>query len=78
MRNRRARRHCAPLFRTRFGIGGCVLEPPDAQQQNWRIRFRNPAPCDLTEARLREHLNLVQSTADELEKTQHPGAEDRL
>ncbi|MBL9076770.1 MAG: ankyrin repeat domain-containing protein [Planctomycetes bacterium] len=66
------------LFQQRFGLGGLVLEAATEQQPNWRIRFRYVAPTTLTPADLAEYLDIVQSTADQLERTANPGAEDRL
>ncbi len=66
------------VFLHRYAIGGLVLEAPSAAQEHWRIRFRIEAPADVTAPRLATYLQLVQSTADALEREISPAAEDRL
>jgi ankyrin repeat protein len=65
-------------FQKRYSIGGLVLEAPSEGQPNWRIRFRIDVPTDVTPERLAKYLLLVQGTADQIEKTLSPDAEDRL
>lgn len=65
-------------FLQRFGVGGLVLERPGATQKRWRVRLRVAVPCDVTPERLAAVLEIVQSTADDLESQFHPGEEDRL
>lgn len=66
------------FFKRSFGLGGLVLESPTEGQTVWRVRFRVAVPCDTSSARLREILDLVQGTADQLEQEFAPDAEDRL
>lgn len=65
-------------FQKRFALGGLVLEQPSDDQKFWRIRFRCEAPADVTPERLSTYLQVVQSTADQLERELNPNAEDRL
>ncbi len=65
-------------FLERFAVGGLVLEAPGPAQERWRVRFRVALPCDARPQRLVEYLQIVQSTADELERKFQPGEEDRL
>jgi hypothetical protein len=48
------------------------------EQPRWRIRFRHVATTALTAQDLAAYLDLVQSTADQIEKALAPDAEDRL
>lgn len=66
------------VFAKTYGIGGLVLEAPSEGQPNWRIRFRLEAPVDSTPERLRAYLDIVQATADSIERDIDPAAEDRL
>ena len=64
------------VFQKRYSIGGLVLEAPNTNQSNWRIRFRIDAPADIATDRLKTFTNLVAGTADALEKEFF--AEDKL
>ncbi|MBK7875200.1 MAG: ankyrin repeat domain-containing protein [Planctomycetes bacterium] len=65
-------------FQRRFALGGLVLEAPTEGQENWRIRYRILIASDAPPERWSHYLQLVQGTADALEKEFNPGAEDRL
>jgi hypothetical protein len=66
------------IFQKRYNIGGLTLEAPSDSQKNWRIRFRIDVLANLNPAALRNRIELVQSTADALEKEINPGKEDKL
>lgn len=66
------------VMQKRFALGQLLLETPSAEQPRWRLRFRVVAPVDATPARLAQYLQIVQSTADSLERELAPNAKDRL
>ena len=66
------------VFQKRFAIGGLVLEAPSETQTNWRIRFRVTLTTSALPETLKEYLNLVAGTADNLEKELNPTQEDKL
>lgn len=66
------------VFQRRFTIGGLVLEAPNENQKNWRIRFRATLATHALPETLKEYLNLVAGTADNLEKELSPTQEDKL
>ncbi|WP_395094494.1 hypothetical protein [Armatimonas sp.] len=64
------------VFQKHLGIGGFGLEAPEGAQKNWRIFFRIDAPAEISPELLKQYLNLVAATADEIEK--ELGKEDKL
>ncbi len=63
-------------FNKRFTIGGLVLELPSATQKNYRIRFRTTVSATASPREVKDVLNVVASTADDLEKQLNPGKGD--
>jgi hypothetical protein len=60
----------------RFSIGGIVYEVPSATQKNYRFRFKFDLPQDTQGPTLREYLEIIAATADDLEVKLNPGSGD--
>jgi len=60
----------------RFAIGGIVYEVPSSTQKNYRFRYKMDLPQDTQGQILREYLEIIAATADDLEVKLNPGSGD--